>query len=73
MADTVLKDEHGPTAAEQLAVVICELQIDVAELRDRLDGRKPRNQEHVREERAERWERVLAAVEAALGEKQTSV
>ena len=44
--------------------------MDVAELRDRLDGRKPRNQERVREERAERWKRTLAIVKAAIGEKR---
>jgi hypothetical protein len=61
----VTKDEPDPTAAEKLAIEICELQIDLEELRYRLDGRRP-SPESVREERARRWERVLALVQAAV-------
>jgi len=71
MADTVLKDEHEPTPAERLALELVELQMDVEELRNRLDGRnEPRDMEHKRRLRAARWERVLAVVQAAVGEKR---
>jgi hypothetical protein len=61
----VTKDEPDPTAAERLAIEICELQEDIIELRARLDGRiDPETPD-----RAQRWERVLAIVEAALGER----
>jgi hypothetical protein len=55
-----VRDE--PTAAERLAMAICELREDIDELRNRLDGRRPQDMdmEQVRKERARRWERTLA-------------
>jgi hypothetical protein len=55
-----VRDE--PTAAERLAMEICELREDIDELRNRLDGRRPQDMdmEQVRKERARRWERTLA-------------
>jgi hypothetical protein len=65
----VKKVEAEPTACELLAVEICELQIDVDELRYRLDGRRPEPEVETAERRA-RYERTLRIVERALGEKR---
>jgi hypothetical protein len=67
----IVKDEE-PTAAERLALEICELQEDINELRRRLDGRKLSDvdMEHERADRVRRWKKVLAIVQAAVGEKQ---
>jgi hypothetical protein len=64
-------DEPEPTPAEKLAMEICELQEDVEELRRRLDGRKLSDVdvEVARKDRAERWKRTLAIVQAALGQR----
>jgi hypothetical protein len=64
----IVKDEAAPTAVEQLAMTICELQEDIDELRDRLDGNKPRSMLHMRKLRAQRWNETLAVVEAAVAE-----
>jgi hypothetical protein len=57
-------DEAEPTAAERLAMEIVELREEINELRYRLDGSRPSP------ERAQRWKRTLAIVEAALAEKR---
>jgi hypothetical protein len=66
-----VNDEPEPTPAERLAVMISELQEDVEELRRRLDGRKLSDVdvEVARKDRAERWKRTLAIVQAALGQR----
>jgi hypothetical protein len=67
-------DEHNrkepePTAVEILAMDISDLQDDVAEMHRRLSGKRV-NEEQASAERKERFERMLALVEAALGEKR---
>jgi hypothetical protein len=67
------KDEPEPTAAEKLAMDICELREDIDNLHIRLGLLPPRSPEEMTKERARRWERVLALVQAvaagARGEK----
>jgi hypothetical protein len=71
MADTVLKDEHEPTAAERLAMELCELREDIDGLIYRLFRDRPqRSPEAETAERRARWDRTLAIVEAALAEKR---
>jgi ribosome modulation factor len=63
----VRKDEQPePTAAEKLAAEIVELREDVDGLMDRLYRRPQRSPERMTKERALRWKRVLALVEAAV-------
>jgi hypothetical protein len=49
---------------------ICDLQEDIDNVRRRLDGRPPPSPEAMREERTRRWERTLALVEAAFGQRR---
>jgi hypothetical protein len=64
----VTDEAEEPSAVELLAMDICELREDIDELRDRLDGNKPRSMAHMRKQRAQRWERTLAIVRAAVAE-----
>jgi hypothetical protein len=59
-------DEAEPNAVERLTAEIVEMQLDILELRARLDGRIGLETP----ERAERWKRTLAIVQAVLGEKR---
>jgi hypothetical protein len=70
----IVKHEE-PTAAERLAMELCELREDIDGLIYRLYRDRPlRSPEEQTAERRARWDRTLAIVEAALAEKrQTSV
>jgi hypothetical protein len=60
-----------PTAAERLAMELCELREDIDGLIYRLFRDRPqRSPEEETAERARRWKRMLAIVEAALAEKR---
>jgi hypothetical protein len=63
-------DDAEPTAIEVLAMDLSDLQDDVIELRNRLGGGRRPSEERLREERAERWERMLALLKAAFGGAQ---
>ena len=66
----VRKDGPEPTAAERLAMELCELREDIDGLIYRLFRDRPqRSPEAETAERRARWERTLAIVEAALAEK----
>jgi hypothetical protein len=66
------RKEPEPTAVEILAMDLSDLQDDIAELHRRLDGKGKLSEaeEQASVERKERYERMLALVHAALGEKR---
>jgi hypothetical protein len=66
------RKEPEPTAVEILAMDLADLQDDVAELFRRLSGKGKLSEAEVEAERVERkqrFERMLALVEAAVGER----
>jgi hypothetical protein len=62
----VRNDDPEPTAAERLAMDICELREDIDNLHIRLGLLPPRSPEEMTKERARRWKQVLALVQAAV-------